>query len=150
MKKLVSIMALFFAFCSIVFAQNQAELAKDELAIKKIVEEFYLEVVFGDKDIVELEKAFHPDFNMYVLHQNQIDKRSLQKWTDRLKNVRASNAQAKSPNYTHNFKLIDVTGPAGVVKLEIYADGKLKYTDYLTLYKFQEGWRIMTKVFTQH
>ena len=150
MKRLISTMALFFAFGSTGFAQNQAEIAADESAIKKIVTEFYLEVVFGDRDITELEKEFHPDFNMYVLYQNQIDKRSLQKWTDRLKNARAGNAQAKSPHDTHNFKLIDVTGPAGVVKLEIYADGMLKYTDYLALYKFQEGWRIITKVFTQH
>lgn len=150
MKRPISTMALFFAFGSLVFAQNQAEIAADESAIKRIVEEFYLEVIFGNKDITELEKGFHPDFNMYVLYQNQIDKRSLQKWMDRLKSVRAGNASAKNPHFTHNFKLIDITGPTGVVKLEIYADGKLKYTDYLTLYKFQEGWRIMTKMFTQH
>ncbi|MCP5049062.1 MAG: nuclear transport factor 2 family protein [bacterium] len=46
--------------------------------------------------------------------------------------------------------MIDVTGATAMVKLEVYRDGKRKYTDYLTLYKVKEGWRVMTKLFTFH
>jgi hypothetical protein len=149
MKNFASTTILTLLLCGSVFSQNQTAVDDDKAAIKKVVEDCYLQVVFGTKEIAELEKGFHADFNMYVLHQNQIDKRSREVWEQRLRKVRAENRQSKR-HYTHDFKLIDVTDYTGLVKLEIYGDGKLEYTDYLTLYKFEDGWKIMTKLFTYH
>ena len=134
--------------------RSEAEIAKEREAIQNIVELYYIDVLYYGKEIDELKKGFHPDFNMYVLHENKVDKRSLQQWIDRLKAVRArrsvtTNSDEKN-RYKHEFKSIDVTGYTAIAKIEIFRDGKLEYTDYLTLYKFEEGWRVMTKFFTQH
>lgn len=150
MKETLFTLVLLVTFSSVVFAQNKADTEADKKAIKDVIEQSYFEVVYGGKDLTELAKGFHEEFDMYVLYDNRIDKRSLQKWTERLENVRARNAQAKKPQYAFEVKLIDVTGPTGFAKIEIYADGKLKYTDYLSLYKFKEGWKIIAKLFTQH
>lgn len=149
-KRALFIMILLIAFSNALTAQNNADTEGDKTAIRDVIEQFYFEVVYDDKDLSELAKGFHEEFNMYVLYDNKIDKRSLLKWTERLENVRARNAQAQRPQYSFEPKLIDVTGPTGIAKIEIYADGKLKYTDYLSLYRFKEGWKIMTKLFTQH
>ncbi len=36
------------------------------------------------------------------------------------------------------------------VKIELSKDGKLVYTDYLSLLKFDSGWRIVAKVYHRH
>ena len=46
-----------------------------------------------------------------------------------------------------NFTQVDVTGSAALVRLELYRNGKHAFTDYLSLYKLSEGWRIVAKTF---
>ena len=150
MKKITSFFVLILAFNGVLFAQKNELVEQDKKAIKEVVEQFYIDVVFGDKNIATLKNGFHSEFNMYVLYDDKIDKRTLQRWTDRLEQVRSGNAQTPKVNYTYQVKLIDVTGPTAMIKIEIYGNAKLKYTDYLSLYKFKEGWKIMTKLFTQH
>ncbi|MEM7355177.1 MAG: nuclear transport factor 2 family protein [Acidobacteriota bacterium] len=36
------------------------------------------------------------------------------------------------------------------MKIELSKDGKLVYTDYLSLLKFDSGWRIVAKVYHSH
>lgn len=44
---------------------------------------------------------------------------------------------------------VDITGTA-VVKLQLFINGEHEYTDYFGLYRFSDGWRIVTKVFQSH
>ena len=46
--------------------------------------------------------------------------------------------------------MIDITGTAAIVKIELFKGGKQIYTDYLSLYKFEEGWRIVNKIYFKH
>ncbi len=148
--------ALMFQFASIgfPFQQSETEIAKDKIAIRNIVETCYIDVLYYGKDIDDLKEGFHPEFNMYVLSGNKIDKLSLEQWIERLKAVRARKSSTTNSDeknrYKHEFKSIDVTGYTAVAKIEIFRNGKLEYTDYLALYKFDEGWKVMTKFFTQH
>jgi hypothetical protein len=48
------------------------------------------------------------------------------------------------------FNLIDVEDQTAVVKLTVNEEGKLKCIDYLTLYKFENGWRVITKQFSMY
>jgi hypothetical protein len=43
---------------------------------------------------------------------------------------------------------VDVEGRAAVAKLEVYKSGVYFSTDYMLLYRFSEGWRIVSKIFT--
>ena len=60
------------------------------------------------------------------------------------------NPDLKNVKTTHNCALIDVTENAAVAKIEVYKDGKHVYTDYMSLYKFEEGWKIVNKIFATH
>ncbi len=46
--------------------------------------------------------------------------------------------------------MIDITGTAAVVRLELFRDGVHVFTDYLSLYKFSEGWKIVSKIFYRY
>jgi len=45
---------------------------------------------------------------------------------------------------------IDVTGVCASAKIEASKNGKLIYTDYLSLLKFDDGWKIVAKVYNKH
>jgi hypothetical protein len=51
---------------------------------------------------------------------------------------------------TCKYKSIDVTGNAAMAKIELYQKDKKLFTDYLQLYKFEEGWRIVSKIYQRH
>lgn len=57
---------------------------------------------------------------------------------------------ASENEWQHHFAAVDVTGGSASVKLELSRDGKLVYTDYLSLLKFDSGWRIVAKVYHRH
>lgn len=46
--------------------------------------------------------------------------------------------------------MIDITGNAAIAKVELYQEGNKIFTDYLSLYKFKEGWRIVSKICEDH
>ena len=45
------------------------------------------------------------------------------------------------------FLSVDVTGTAAVAKFEFYVGDELKYIDYLSLYKFDDKWKLVSKIF---
>ncbi len=45
---------------------------------------------------------------------------------------------------------MDVTGSAAAVELELAQNGKRIFTDYLSLYKFPDGWKIVGKIYHRH
>jgi hypothetical protein len=57
----------------------------------------------------------------------------------------------KNPIKTEGkFISTTVAGNAGNVVLELSRDGKKIFTDNLLLYKFSEGWRIVSKTYYRH
>jgi len=45
------------------------------------------------------------------------------------------------------FPLVDITNNEAVARVEVHRDGKHIFTDYLSLYKFADGWKTVGKIF---
>ncbi len=65
---------------------------------------------------------------------------------------RKSTAGAAAPavRTEGKFVQVDVTGNAAVVKLELHRGGKHTFTDYIVLYNFSNGWKIVSKTYYRH
>jgi hypothetical protein len=48
------------------------------------------------------------------------------------------------------FVNIDISGSAACAKIELYQNKKKIFTDYLSLYKFSDGWKIVSKIYYRH
>ncbi len=46
--------------------------------------------------------------------------------------------------------MVNVTNNAAVAKIKIFRDGKHIYSDYMALYKFDDGWKIVNKIYAAH
>ena len=119
---------------------------KEKNAVKKVLVDSYVKGIHINRDIKLVQEGFHPDFIMHVLDNNQIIKASLDMWLGRLK----LDGQKNQNTIDYKFKSIDITGYSAVAKMEIYENSKHIYTDYFSLYKFEDGWKIISKIFTGH
>ena len=122
--------------------------SKDNVAIKKLITECYIEPLYLRGDLDKIKEGFHEGFHMYVYYKGEFSQRTRDEWVGKIQQNRKPN-QAKR-NYTWEFAMIDVEDQTAVVKLILNLDGHQKYIDYLTLYKFAEGWQVITKQFSMY
>jgi hypothetical protein len=50
---------------------------------------------------------------------------------------------------THRIPNVSISGAAAVAMVEILFDDKHVFTDYMSLYRFDNGWRIVAKIFNR-
>ena len=116
-------------------------------AVRRVIEKAYIQGIHGDQDEETVKSGFHQDFAMLVLRNDTIAKVTVDEWLDRIETMKAENPELWNAETTHNFELIDVAGYAAVAKLDVYKGTTHFSTDYMLLYRFEEGWRIVSKIF---
>lgn len=117
-----------------------------ESAVREVLVEAYVSGIHIARDPDAVRRGFHPDFVMMVHDDGQLVPVSLQSWLDRMELDRVRTSET----IHHVFRSIDVTGDAAMAILEIYENGTHIYTDYFSLYRFPDGWRIVSKIFHGH
>ncbi len=127
-------------------AQQAAEESAESKAIKQVLIDAYVEGIFIDRSVELVRSGFHPEFTMHVLNNGQIIKASLEMWLQRLE----LDGMKNENKIDHAFKFIDITKSSAIAKMEIYENSKHLYTDYFCLYKFDNGWKIVSKIFAAH
>ena len=118
----------------------------DEHAIRELIVQSYVNGVFKNRDPAAVRAGFHPDFVMTVHTGDTVIVATREMWLERLN---LDGAPSTTP-VEYVIRSVDVTGQTAVVKMEIYEDGARVYSDYLGLYRFSRGWRIVNKVFQEH
>ena len=128
-----------------------AAAAEDRAAVEAVVRDAYVQGVHARPDAAAMRRGFHPDFRMLVLREGRLQAVGLEEWAARVEKAAAERKpDAPAADVRADFASVDVTGDAAVVRLELHRDGRHVFTDYLSLYRFPEGWRIVGKTFQDH
>ena len=144
----LAVVTLFLSFCCAGIAAADAE---SEEAIQRLILRSYVHGAFNELDPVAMREGFHEDFAIFSPKGEAIAKYLIATWAERTEQRKNDpNFKAAENVWQHRFASIDVTGHAATVKLELSQQGKLIYTDYLSLLKFDSGWRIVAKVYHKH
>ncbi|MCD4682087.1 MAG: nuclear transport factor 2 family protein [Bacteroidales bacterium] len=124
----------------------------DNEAIKKVIQSAYVDGLQNKGPVADIEKGFHPGFDLLGLRNNDLTKWPIYSWILYHENELKKNPGPPKDDevVTCKFPMIDVTGTAAIVKIELFKGGKQIFTDYLSLYKFEEGWRIVNKIYFRH
>jgi hypothetical protein len=123
----------------------------EEDLIKTVVNSAYVEGIQNNGSIEDIRKGFHPSFNMLRFMENDVKPYAIEEWIAAIEKRRTELKPDSKPIRTDSkFLYVDVTGTAATVKLELYREGKKTFTDYIVLYKFTEGWRIVSKTYYRH
>lgn len=152
MTQLLTFITAFVLLASLAFTfkPNENEAATED--VKELVLKAYVNGAFNELDVDAMRKGFHEDFAIYSANGEAISKYPIKVWADGVEKRRAKNYNAKDDKnkWDHKFVSVDVTGNAAQVKIELFNQNKHVYTDYLSLLKFESGWRIVGKVYHQH
>jgi Putative lumazine-binding len=125
-----------------------AEETADESAIKQLVQQAYVDGLLNLGDLDKTRSGFHPDFVLLGLRNGQLTRFPIADWIASAEKQKSA-GQNPPPTTIRNIS-IDITGTAAAVKIELNRAGKLIYTDYLSLYKFSDGWKIVGKIYFSH
>ena len=126
------------------------EKSADEKGIMKAIQTGYVDGLQNEGDAEKIDFGFHPEFVMVgVGDDGKVWKYPIANWKE---SALKKKAEGKLPlkegdRISVKFKNIDVTGNAAVVRLEYFRGGKKEYVDYISLYKFGEDWKIVSKIF---
>jgi len=133
------------------FTNANSHDSEAEKAIKEVILKSYVNGAFNGLDPEAMRSGFHPDFAIFSAKGEEISKYPIAKWSAGVEKRKSDPKFDPAKNeWAHNFASVDVTGGSAAVKIELSRDGKQVYTDYLSLLKFDSGWRIVAKVYHQH
>jgi len=131
---------------------GQEKISEKEI-IKNTIETAYIAGLQNEGEQVKIESGFHPDFYLLGIDQGDTMWRySINDWKEKAIQKRKNGVLPLTGDKKVSaiYKSIDITENAAVVKLEYYVNKKQIFTDYLSLYKFESGWKIVSKIFYKH
>jgi len=138
---------VLFLGCSALFAQ---EFNSEQKAIADIIQTAYVEGLQNEGDSAKIDQGFHPDFKLLGKgNENALRQYAIEPWRSR--QIKAK-ANGKLPRKEENkvsitFEFIDITADVAVAKLNYLEGGIQTYVDYITLYKYDGGWKMISKAF---
>ncbi len=147
MKKTIGLVLAFLLVGGWAWAATAQE---DEAAIRAVVLSAYRDGLcnIGDSELVK--KGFHPEFRLLGIRDNALTILPIADWIKRTEEKKAAGKFPPPVLVAMEFPLIDITGVAAIVKVKFLVGEKHVYTDYLSLLRFAEGWKIVSKIYTSH
>lgn len=129
------------------FSRYLAENESDHNSLTKLIERSYIHGAFMEMNVTAMQAGFHPAFHFYGAEQGELRDVSISEWI-----ASVERRKSKQDRFEIEYKIIsiDITGSSAIAKVEIYQEGSLLFTDYLTCLKFTDGWKIMSKVYHRH
>ncbi len=152
LQSFVNVKNAAFALLMLVWSINAAaqtgSASADEKAITDVIESAYVDGLQNWGDIEAIRAGFHPSFELLTkTKDNQIQKLPIGQWIESVEARKAKNPEGPEKIITADILEIDITVDAAAVKLDLIRDDTRIFTDYLLLYKFSEGWRIVGKIY---
>ncbi|WP_268848858.1 nuclear transport factor 2 family protein [Flavobacterium aestivum] len=138
-----TLLFILLTISTLTFGQTKTE----EDAIKAVIENAYIGGIHNGGPIEDIRKGFHPSFKMLSLVNNDISQLTLEDWITRIENGRKQNAEKPTTKAVCEYVNITISGNVATVVLNLLKNEKKIFTDHMILYKFSEGWRIVSKAY---
>ena len=138
-----AVLAATSVFRSTLAARDSTD--PDAEAIRRVITTAYVEGLHMNGSRQAIRAGFHPDFVMKVLTDEGLTDVTIEEWIARLPE------EGTPPPRTvgHAIPDVSVSGVAATARVEISFDDRLVFTDYMSLYKFGDEWRIVAKIFNR-
>jgi hypothetical protein len=133
-------------FVAVLLLATATQAGDESTAIEAAIEKTYIGGIWMNGDEEAARGGFDSSFVMQVAQEDHVISVSLDAWMERL----GLHGEPLQENITHTIQVLDQTGRAAVAKVEIFKDGEALYTDYMSLYSFEDGWKIVAKTFHTH
>jgi hypothetical protein len=119
----------------------------DVKQIEELIETAYVEGVVETQEMATVKEGFHEKFHLWVRDNDSLRVVHLSEWLGRIEDLKKRDPRRWARATSHTCDFIDVSGDAAAVKVRIFKGEEWFSTDYFLLYRFADGWRIVSKVF---
>lgn len=117
--------------------------ASEGLPIRQVIASAYIDGIHKNGSCEGIRAGFHPTFVMKVFQDGSVTDVTIEEWIARLPDPGVE----PEAEVTHRVPQVSLSGVAASAMVEVYRNGQIRFTDYMLLYRFAEGWRIVGKVF---
>jgi len=140
------------AICTLLaFSYSTATDDADKAEIEATILKSYIHGAFNELNPEAMAEGFHPDFAIFSAKGEEISKYPIAEWVDGVRSRKSkADFDPMKNKWDHSFSVVDITGGSAIVKVELSKDGTHVFTDYLSLLRFDSGWKIVAKVYHKH
>lgn len=149
-KAVILISCLFLMFGTSLYLVGQERADKEKEAIKKTIQDVLVDGYLNNYDLEAMKKGIHPEFTVMEIRNNTLHKRGYEDLVNYVNRVKPSGPNGRRVKVTVKFHTIDVIGNIGCAKVDFYDGPTLHGTDFITLMKFQDGWKLMCSAAYEH
>jgi ketosteroid isomerase-like protein len=115
----------------------------------EVVQAAYVDGIHRNSDADAMRAGFHPEFIMFMQTDEGMKILTRDAWAARIEKAGAD-PDRKTYEISAEVEIVGHSGNAAVVKVELGRDGKHVFTDFLSLYKTPDGWKIIAKIYQRH
>lgn len=107
-------------------------------AIRQVIQQYF--DVTDKRDYESLKKAFHPDTKLMSVGKSGLNQMTLEQWWGRVSSIPGKVER------TMTITSIEVKGVAAVVKVDESRGGEYRSSDFISLLKVNDEWKIVNKL----
>ena len=134
--------------CVLLMVMALPAVAGDDGPIE-VVQAAYVDGIHRNSDADAMRAGFHPEFIMFMQTDEGMKTLTRDAWAARIEKAGAD-PDRKTYEISAEVEIVGQSGNAAVVKVELGRDGKHVFTDFLSLYKTPDGWKIIAKIYQRH
>jgi hypothetical protein len=142
--------SVLLSLLSMVLISSAFAAADEADAVKEAIKKSYVESIHNWKNLDNIDKGFHPGFELLGLRQGELTKYPIESWKEATLKAVEKHPEGPRCETEARFPIIDITGDAAMAKVELYRKDTLIFSDYLFLYRFEDGWKIVSKIYQRH
>ena len=131
-------------------AQVASAVTMEQEAIRGVIQTAYIDGIYNERDTDKIMSGIHESFNMLVLENNTLGKVTIQQWVAGIEQSKQSHPEPPTVLITHECPLVQVVGNTAVAQVEVFSGDRHLYTDFMSMYKFDDGWKIVAKIYYAH
>jgi hypothetical protein len=149
MKKYLLVIFVFvLPFASFTYYVSYVE---EKAEVEELVLVSYVNGAFNDLNPDAMAAGFDPNFAIFSAKGNELSKYPIADWVSSVRKKKNDPAFNPAENvWKHKFSNVHISGNVATIQVDLSKDGKHIYTDYLSLIKFENNWRIVAKVYYKH
>ena len=134
------------------YSQMVAQSLKEhKAAIEEVIQEAYVDGLYNEGYLLSIEYSMADDFNQIGVNASEeVELKTLSAFLAEL-NEKKTKGEIPVDKYNEakvKFLKIDISGRAAQVKLQFYEGGRPTHIDFLSLYRFKTGWKILNLMST--
>jgi len=128
-------------FFGILFAALSVHAQTSTSQIQQIIEKSYIEGIYTKGDAAAIQAGWHESAEILICDNGDILRNPVTFWIEYF-----SSNSAIAPDITYNFENINIAGNAAVAELSLFRNNVLFSTDFISLHRFADGWKIVSKI----